>query len=150
MFNNLAQKIYEHSEADGLYEESSLERDVVQQVLAMLQQDYKFAKQLRTDKSPRWRIIFNAHYDIFRELCDLLLLFKGRKTSNHQAVFVFIVIYFPELELDWEILESIRKMRNGSKYEGKDISLGMWKSIELQFDLYISAVQKKVAELLQE
>ncbi len=50
----------------------------------------------------------------------------------------------------WEILESIRKMRNESKYEGKDISQIMWKSIEIQLDLYISAVQKKVEELLQE
>ncbi len=150
MHNTLAQKVYERGEADGLYQESALERDVVQQVLVMLQEDYKFVKKVRTDKSPRWRIIFNAHYDIFRELCDLLLLFKERKTSNHQAVFSFIVVYFPQLDLDWEILESIRKMRNESKYAGKDISQIMWKSIELQLDLYISAVQKKVEELLHE
>ena len=150
MLNTTAQKSYERFEADGLYQESTLEREVVQQVLTMLQKDYEFAKQVRTDTSPRWRIIFNAHYDIFRELCDLLLLFKERKTSNHQAAFAFIAIHFSQLELDWKILESIRKMRNESKYEGKDISQIMWKSIELQLDLYISAVQKKVEELLQE
>ncbi|MBI2668381.1 hypothetical protein HYX14_00925 [Candidatus Woesearchaeota archaeon] len=150
MLNSIAKKFYEHFEADGLYEESSLEREVVQQVLTMLQKDYEFAKQVRSEKSPRWRIIFNAHYDIFRELCDLLMLFNRKKTSNHQAVFAFIVVHFPPLEFDWEILECIRKMRNGSKYEGKDISPAMWKSIELQFDLYIVAVQKKVEELLQE
>lgn len=150
MYKGMVEKVYGRSEADGLYQESDLERDVVQQVLTMLHQDYEFAKYLRGQDSPRWRIIFNAHYDIFRELCDLLLLFKERKTSNHQAAFAFIVIYFPELELDWEILESIRKMRNDSKYEGKDISIEMWKSIELTFELYISAVQKKVEELLQQ
>ncbi len=150
MHNTIAQQLYERAEADGLYQEAVLEPDVVQQVLNMLKSDYEFAKHLRTDTSSRWRIIFNAHYDIFRELCDILLLFERRKTSNHQAAFAFMIIHFPQLELDWEILESIRKMRNESKYEGKDISQIMWKSVELRFDLYISAVQTKIEELLQQ
>ncbi len=140
-------EVYEELSARGEYEEAYFDVVVIQQVLAMLKDDYIFAQQIKTGKNPRWRVVFNAYYDILRELCDLLLLSKQQKSGNHQGVFAFIILNFPELEFEWELLEQIRKLRNESKYEGKDISLLMWKSIELQLELYISVLQKAAEEL---
>lgn len=143
-------EVYEELSARGEYEEAFFDPLVVKQILVMLKDDYTFAQQMKKNKNIRWRVVFNAYYDILRELCDLLLLFKQQKTSNHQGVFAFITLNFPELEFDWELLEQIRKLRNESKYEGKDISGAMWKGIELRFELYISALQKTAEELLEE
>ncbi len=143
-------EVYEELSARGEYEEAYFDGVVVKQVLTMLKEDYAFARQIKQGKNPRWRVVFNAYYDILRELCDLLLLSKQQKSSNHQGVFAFIILNFPELEFDWELLEQVRKMRNESKYEGKDISVAMWKSIELHFELYISALKDALEKLLAE
>jgi len=55
---------------------------------------------------------------------------KKQKTSNHQGLFAFIIIKFPELELDWNFFEAVRAARNQNKYKGADITK----------DLYISGV----------
>lgn len=143
-------EVYEELSARGEYEEAYFDAVVVKQVLIMLKDDYAFAQQIKKNKNPRWRVVFNAYYDIFRELCDLLLLSKQQKSSNHQGVFAFIILNFPELEFDWELLEQVHKMRNESKYGGKDINGVMWKSIELQFELYISALKNALEQLLTE
>ncbi len=143
-------EVYKELSTRGEYEEAYFDGVVVKQVLTMLRDDYAFARQIKQGKNTRWRVVFNAYYDILRELCDLLLLSKQQKSSNHQGVFAFIILNFPELEFDWELFELVRKMRNESKYEGKDISGIMWKSIELQLELYISALQKTLERLLED
>ncbi len=139
-----AKQVYEQFSTEGLYEEAHLDKDEVKKVLTMVMEDYQFGKSLRTFKNPSWRVIFNIHYDVFRELCDQLMRFERQKTSNHQAVFAFIVLQFKDLELDWNFLEKVRTIRNKNKYQGLDISKITWQSIELQFDLYISTLKKEL------
>ena len=93
-------------------------------------------------------MIFNIHYDVCRELCDQLMRFKRQKTGNHRALFAFIFLHFENLELDWEFLENIRTTRNKNKYQGLDINKEMWKSVEMQFDLYISTLIKEIKRRL--
>jgi len=142
------ENVYDELISNGFYEEAQVDKAEISKVLMMKKEDYMFAKRWKQDKNANWRLILKTYYDILRELCDQLIHFKNQKTSNHQAVFAFIILHFPELELDWELLERIRLMRNDNKYRGVDITQQMWKSIELTFELYISAVQKKVEELL--
>ncbi len=110
----------------------------------MTLEDYQCGKSLRKMDNCSWRVVFNVHYDVLRELCDQLIKFKKQKISNHQGLFAFIVLNFDSLELDWKFFESIRTIRNKNKYEGLDISKQMWKQSELQFDLYISALKKEI------
>lgn len=138
------EQIYDQFSTEGLYEEANLDKDEVKKVLTMVMEDYQFGKELRKLKNPSWRVIFNIHYDVFRELCDQLMRFKRQKTSNHQALFAFIVLHFEDLELDWKFIENIRTIRNKNKYQGLDISKEMWKSAEMQLDLYISTLKKEI------
>ncbi|MDP3698206.1 MAG: hypothetical protein Q8R47_01325 [Nanoarchaeota archaeon] len=140
--------VYEQLSTEGFYEEANLDKDEVKKVIFMVMEDYIFGKSLRKLKDPSWRVIFNIHYDIFRELCDQLMRFERQKTSNHQGLFAFVVLHFKDLELDWAFLENIRTVRNRNKYEGLDISKEMWKSAELKFDLYISAIKKEIENRL--
>ncbi|MEK6905354.1 MAG: hypothetical protein AABX24_03035 [Nanoarchaeota archaeon] len=143
-----AEQIYDQFSTEGLYEEANLDKDEIKKVLVMVMEDYQFGKELRKLKAPSWRVIFNIHYDVFRELCDQLMRFKRQKTSNHQALFAFIVLHFEDLELDWKFLENVRTIRNKNKYQGLDISKEMWKSAEMQLDLYISTLKKEIEERL--
>ena len=143
------EEVYDDLVTKGLYEEAHLDKDEVQKVLEMTAEDFEFAKRMKAEKNPSWRIIFNAYYDIFRELCDQLMHFKQQKTSNHQGLFAYIVLNFKDFGLDWELLERIRTTRNQNKYQGANISEQMWKSVELQFELYISLLFKEVKERLK-
>lgn len=112
-------------------------------------EDYEYCKKLRQNKDANWRVIFNIHYDVMRELCDQLMRFKKQKISNHQGLFAFVMLRFSDLELDWDFFERIRNIRNKNKYVSGDITREKWKEVELKFDVYISALDKEIEKLLK-
>ena len=138
------EEVYDDLVTQGLYEEAHFDKDEVEKIRTMTLEDYGYGKQLRKMSKPNWRILFNIHYDVLRELCDVLMRFKNQKTSNHQGLFAFILLNYTELELDWSFFETIRNVRNQNKYKGKDISKETWKLVEFQMDLYISTIQKLI------
>ncbi|HIJ10931.1 TPA: hypothetical protein HA278_02635 [Candidatus Woesearchaeota archaeon] len=149
MFRSLTpQEVYDKLATEGSYQEAHLDKDEVKKVLTMTMEDYECGKTVRKMSHPSWRVVFNVHYDVFRELCDQLMRFKKQKVSNHQGLFAFIVLHFEDLALDWDFLEKIRTTRNKNKYEGLDISKQVWQQAELQFDLYISGLKKEIEEKL--
>ncbi len=140
--------VYADLSTKGLYEEAHIDPDEISKVKTITLEDYEFGKTLRKLKNPNWRVIFNINYDALRELCDQLMRFKKQKVSNHQGLFAFIILNFPELELDWQFLEQIRTVRNKNKYQGTDISKEIWKQAELHMDLYISALKQSIEDRL--
>jgi len=142
-------EVYEELSEQGAYEEATPDKDEIEKVKRITIEDYEFGQSLRKLREPNWRVIFNIHYDVLRELCDLLMLFKRQKTSNHQGLFAFIVLNFKELELDWKFFETIRNIRNFNKYRGTDITKETWKKVELQVNLYISALKKEIEKRLE-
>ena len=143
------EEVYDALISQGAYEEANLDWDVIKKNLSMALEDYAFGKTLRKMPHPSWRVIFNIHYDALRELGDQLMRFKKVKCSNHQGVFAFLVLKFKELDFDWVFLERIRQARNKNKYENLDISREMWKTVELQFDLSISALKREIESKLE-
>jgi len=144
-----AKEVYEKLSDKGLYEEANLDIDEAEKIKKMTVEDYEFGKSLRMIQNPNWRVIFNIHYDVLRELCGLLMLFKRQKTSNHQGLFAFIILNFKELDLDWSFFENVRTTRNRNKYVGLDITEELWKKIEFQIDLYISTLKKEIEKRLR-
>lgn len=142
-------EVYEELLRKDQYEETVMDKDDVVKVITLAIEDYTYGKKLRSDKDANYRVIFNIHYDALRELCDQLMRFEKQKTSNHQGLFAFIVLNFPDLELDWNFFESIRTIRNQNKYQGRDITKEMWKQVELQFDIYISSLKKEIEQKLK-
>lgn len=142
-------QVFEELSKKGEYEEAHIDKDEISSIWKMTIEDYGYGKSLRKVKEQNWRVIFNVHYDVVRELCGLLMRFKRQKTSNHQGLFAFIILNFPELELDWDFFERIRGIRNRNKYVGMDITKESWKSVEVQADLYVSAISKAIEESLK-
>ncbi|MDD5649528.1 MAG: hypothetical protein PHF86_03810 [Candidatus Nanoarchaeia archaeon] len=139
-----SKEVYDELMNKGAYEEANFDKDEIKKIIKLAIEDYNFGKNLRKISDANWRVIFNINYDVLRELCDQLMRFKKQKISNHQGLFAFIIINFPELELDWTFFEAIRIMRNKNKYLGADITKEMWKKIEMQTDLYISTLNKEI------
>ncbi len=142
------EQVYDELATRGLYEEANLDKGEVEKVKKLAIEDYEFGKSLTKLDNPNWRIIFNIHYDVLRELCDQLMRFKKQKTSNHQGLFAFVILNFPKLELDWQFFETVRGVRNQNKYKGMDISKDVWKKVEFQVDLYISTLKKEIEKNL--
>lgn len=143
------EEVYDDLIAQGFYEEAGFDKDEILKIKRLTLEDYEFGKTLRKLPCPNWRVIFNIHYDVVRELCDVLMRFKKQKCSNHQGVFAFIILEFQELELDWIFFETIRGIRNNNKYRGVDITKEVWKKVELQLDLYVTTFLKEIEKILQ-
>ncbi|HLC95699.1 MAG TPA: hypothetical protein VJH97_00045 [Candidatus Nanoarchaeia archaeon] len=143
-------QVYETLSDEGEFQECSFDKDEVAKIADLAFKSYEYGKRLRKDSKADWRVIFNIHYDALRELCSALMRFKEQKISNHQGLFAFIVLNFPKFGFDWGFFEEIRSYRNKSKYMGVDIQKEQWKGIELQVDLYISALNEEIQKRLGE
>ena len=94
--------------------------------------------------------VFRDNYEILRSLIDAFLLFDRVKSDNHQCSNAYLCKEHPELELDWNTLESMRIIRNGINYEGKMVEAEKWKKFKLQFTIYSSAIIKEIEKKLKE
>ena len=142
-------EVYDKLATKGLYEEANLDKNEIEKITNQAIEDYDFGKTLRKIKDPSWRVIFNLNYDVLRELCDALMRFKKQKISNHQGLFAFIMLNFPELEFDWNFLDDLRNVRNLNKYKGADVTKDTWKSVEFQIDLYIATLKKEIEKQIK-
>lgn len=143
------EEVYDDLVTQGLYEDANLDKDEVEKVKRIAVEDYEFGKNLRKISKANWRVIFNIHYDVLRQLCDQLMRFKKQKISNHQGLFAFIILNFQGLDLDWSFFETIRNIRNQNKYRGEDITRDIWKKVGFQIDLYISTLKKEIERRLR-
>jgi hypothetical protein len=83
-------------------------------------------------------------------LIDACLYFDKVSISNHQCSNVYLCKNHADLEFDWEILETMRVLRNAVNYEGKRIDSEQWNKLKLQFEIYISALKGVVEKKLRE
>ncbi|HLC65868.1 MAG TPA: hypothetical protein VJI46_07140 [Candidatus Nanoarchaeia archaeon] len=97
-------------------------------------------------KKFNFSFLYTSRYDILRKLLDALLIFDKVKSSNHQCINAYICVKHQEWELDWNTLETMRLLRNGICYEGKHISLDVWKSQKLKFEIYIKTLLRIIED----
>ena len=96
------------------------------------------------NKDKEWMSVFLMHYDALRICAEALLQFDKLNIQNHDCLFACLCVKHPELEFSWDFLNNIRKKRNGVNYYGHNITYEDWKPLELQFQLYISALKKEI------
>jgi len=98
--------------------------------------------------STDWTFVFRDHYESLRGLIEAYLLFEGIEADNHQCKNAFICFKHPELELDWEFLETIRLKRNAINYRGQLLKYDDWKSFKLRFELHIGSLRKEIEKVI--
>ena len=107
------------------------------------------SKNLKKD-SDDWTFVFRDYYESLRGLIESFLLFYKIAAENHQCKNAYICFKHPELELDWNFLETIRLKRNGINYRGQLLNYEDWNKFKLQFDLHINKLKTEIEKRLEE
>ena len=91
-----------------------------------------------------WTFVFRDYYESLRSLIEAYLLLEEIAAENHQCLNSYICLKHPELELDWEFLETVRLMRNAINYRGQLLRYEDWKKLSLNFDLHIKLLSREI------
>jgi len=100
--------------------------------------------QKAAKESGQWNAIYKLAYDVLHTLSEAFLVFDKIKARTHECVFVHLCQQHAELEFDWNFFEKVRTVRNRSIYYGNPASYHQWNEIELQINLYITALKKAI------
>src|SRR3989338_3755444 len=107
------------------------------------------SKDIKKD-STDWTFVFRDYYESLRSLIETFLLFDKIEADSHQCKNAYLCFKYPELELDWNFLETARLKRNAINYRGQLLKHDDWNKLRLQFDLHINILRKKIDEKLKE
>lgn len=97
-----------------------------------------------------WNALFKLGYDVLHTLAEAFVYFDKIKAERHECLFAYLCEKHPELEFDWNFLDTIRIIRNRSIYYGKPATHDNWKSVEFQLNLYINTLKKAIEERLKD
>lgn len=137
----------------GRIKEKARDAELIKSLKIVAEKGLEFinnrAKDIQKD-STDWTFVFRDHYESLRGLIEAYLLFDGIEAENHQCKNAYLCFKHPELELDWEFLETIRLKRNAINYRGLLLKHDDWKSLKLKFELHISTLRKEIERKLEE
>lgn len=136
----------------GSIKEKSVDLELIKSLKLVAEKGLEFINSKSKDipkDSIDWTFVFRDHYESLRALIEAYLLFEGIEADNHQCKNAYICFKHPELELDWEFLETIRLTRNSINYRGQLLKYDGWKMLKLKFGLHISALKKEIENKLE-
>ena len=142
LFKN-KEEAYDWCVSEGnILTEQEVSKERISTNLLIAAEDLQSAKDAVQKK--RWNSAYKLHYDVLHQLAEAYLLLSKVKSRNHHCLFTYLCVKYPELELDWGLLEKVRIKRNGINYYGTLIQQKDWKDVELQFTLYIKLLMEKI------
>ena len=147
------EETYQSCVADGYINEiRELNHDKIRSLMQNADTSLKTAKIVikaikKHDKE--WMSVLLGHYDALRIYAEALLLFSKLSIPNHECLFASLCVKHPELELDWNFLNNLRRKRNGINYYGEHVTYDDWKTVELQIKLYVSTLKQEVEKKLE-
>jgi len=100
------------------------------------------------EQDKEWMSVFLNHYDALRIYAEALLQFDKLDIPNHECLFASLCIKHPQLKLDWDFLNKVRRKRNGVNYYGDHVSYDDWKAVESQFNLYATVLKEDIKKRL--
>jgi hypothetical protein len=145
------EETYDSCIASGMIKEKSVDIELIKSLKVVSEDGLNFIKKVSTGipkDSTDWTFVFREYYESLRGLIEAYLLFDGIETDNHQCNNAYLCLKHPELEADWEFLETIRLKRNAVNYRGVLLKYDDWNLFKMKFELYISLMKKKVEEQL--
>ncbi|MFC1800466.1 hypothetical protein ACFLYT_00240 [Nanoarchaeota archaeon] len=137
----VAGKIKEKAEVDIELIKSL--REVAEKGLCFIKDKAKNIPKDSTD----WTFVFRDYYESLRGLIEAFLLFDKIEADNHQCKNAYICLKYPDLELDWNFLETVRLKRNAINYRGQLLKHTDWSKLKLNFELHINKLIKEIDNL---
>src|SRR3989338_1412287 len=148
---DLLDKTYKVCMSTGSIREKSVDVELIKSLKIVAEKGLEFINRKSKDipkDSTDWTFVFRDYYESLRALIEAYLLFDGIEAENHQCKNAYICFKHPELELDWEFLETIRLKRNAINYRGQLLKYEDWKSLKLRFELHIGSLRKEIEKKL--
>lgn len=145
-------KTYKLCMSTGSIKEKSVDVELIKSLKIVAEKGLEFINSKSKDipkDSTDWTFVFRDHYESLRGLIEAYLLFEGIEADNHQCKNAYICFKHPELEFDWEFLETIRLKRNAINYRGQLLKYDDWKMLKLKFELHIGALKKEIEKKLE-
>jgi len=143
---------YKFCTSTGKFKEKAVDAEFIKSLKSVAEKGLEFINKKSTDipkDSTDWTFVFRDYYESLRGLIEACLLFDGIEADSHQCKNAYICFRHPELELDWEFLETIRLKRNAINYRGQLLKYDDWKMLKLKFELHISALKEKIGKKLE-
>lgn len=144
-------KTYRFCMSTGSIKEKSVDLELIKSLKIVSEKGLEFINSRSKDipkDSTDWTFVFRDHYESLRGLIEAYLLFDGIEADHHQCKNAYICFKHPELEFDWEFLETIRLTRNAINYRGQLLKYDGWKTLKLKFELHINALKKEIEDKL--
>lgn len=144
-------KTYKICVSSGNIKEKIVDIELIKSLKLVAEQGLVFiisASRNISKESTNWTFVFRDYYESLRGLIEAYLLFDGIEADNHECKNVYICFKHPELELNWEFLETIRLKRNAINYRGQLLKYEDWKVFKLNFELHINALRKEIEKKL--
>lgn len=146
-------KTYKLCTSTGSIKEKAADIELIRSLKIVAEKGLEFINRRSKDipkDSTDWTFVFRDHYESLRGLIEAYLLFEGIEADSHQCKNAYLCFKHPELELNWEFLETIRLKRNAINYRGQLLKYDEWKSLRLEFELHIKALKKEIELKLKE
>jgi len=138
---------------NGKYKEKNeIDIELIKSLKIVAEKGLDFIKDKEKNikkESSDWTFVFRDYYESLRNLIEAFLLFDKIESDNHQCKNAYLCSKHPELEMNWDFLETIRLKRNAINYRGHLLKYEDWKRLKLQFDLHINFLKKKIYEKLE-
>ena len=150
---DLLDETYKVCMSTGSIREKSVDVELIKSLKIVAEKGLEFINRKSKDipkDSTDWTFVFRDYYESLRALIEAYLLFDGIEAENHQCKNAYICFKHPELELDWEFLETIRLKRNAINYRGQLLRYEDWKVLKLKFELHINALKKEIEHKILE
>jgi hypothetical protein len=145
-------KTYNLCMSTGKFKEKTPDTELIRSLKTVAEKGLEFIKNKSKDipeDSTDWTFVFRDYYESLRGLVEAYLLFEGIEADNHQCKNAHICFKHPELELDWEFLETIRLKRNAINYRGQLLKYDDWNIFKIKFELHINLLKNKIDEKLK-
>lgn len=141
-------KFYDCTKEGMLTETGEKDLNKAQELLALADHKTTFWKDVE-DKAPAYPSLFiEGNYEIIKELATAILCLDGWKADNHDCLFQYLVEKKQDLELDFDYLAELRKLRNKIDYHGIKVSHDTWKQNKLKIQIIIKTLKEYVKKQL--
>jgi len=139
-------KVYDKCQSEGIIKfRKGMDIELAKSILKSAKEDFNFSKEIEKtiEKNQiNYSFLFKSRYDVLRQIFDAIALFDKVISSNHKCMIAYICAIHPKLDLDWETIENMRKLRNSIQYKGRRINRDDWKTNKVMFEIYIKSLIK--------
>lgn len=136
----------------NIKEKNEIDKELIKSLKNIAEKGLEFIKEKSKNikkNSTDWTFVFRDYYESLRGLIEAYILFDKIIAENHQCKNAYLCLKHPELDLDWNFLETARLKRNAINYRGQLLKYEDWNKLKLQFELHINKLKKEIEKKLK-